>query len=76
MWSAGRSVSSMTKFVCESIARHHPRVGLVEELLPRVGVPSRAQRHVIGVLDCCERRRDGDGADVLGQTASTKHGGG
>jgi hypothetical protein len=42
MWSAGRSVSSMTKFVCESIAR----------------------------------RRDGYGADILGQSASTKHGGG
>ena len=55
---------------------HHPRVGLVEELLPRVGVPSPAQRRVIGVLDCCERRRDGYGADILGQSACTKHGGG
>ena len=55
---------------------HHPRVGLVEELLPRVGIPSRAQRHVIGVLDCCERRCDRYGADILGQSASTKHGGG
>ena len=53
---------------------HHPRVGLVEELLPRVGVPSRAQRHVIGICIAASAAATATGPDILRQSASTKHG--